>query len=619
MQKIIALLSLSLFLTVALFAQTPNRTPEQKAIDDKEMAGFKKKYPQYFRNNKWPMTLKDGSTYISGYVTCIVLDGNTVVDSLQSNFHAEMPDTSTVRPFTRVPVGGSRVKATLVSGGIGFMSVFGEASITPLDSAKASNDSDFGRFLSFPGNRKALHYGDTAVAARISINGRVIQDWTPMGKFPHQLCKFFQASSDTSKKGEGMWSYSYTYQLCDTNLSIHDQLFIEVKNIRKDWLIDSYNFNRVSTSPAVTSLVAPTGDEEDKAGTVITLLSPGKKNFSLQPGQSEFFLRFDPFIGKSASDIQYRYQKLNPQGVPEAAWDSSWKQLPSDSSVYRLQAHAGNTYDLSLRYRFQPETVSSYTIFVGTRWYASAWFYIVLGFCVVISGSAFLGFAYQKKKSMQFKEQEESKQQAIQSLKSVQAQLNPHFIFNALGSIQGLVNSGDIDAANQYLSAFSRLMRNTLEGQEHMHNRLDLELSSMTTYIRLEQLRFHFAFDIEVAEDLSPDRIDIPGLLLQPVIENAVLHGVSGLRESGKIMIHVYKMKEDLLISIADNGPGFEDKGTSDPPNLKTQTTKGNYGLKLTEDRIRLLNQLQPDMPIELTRTISSGTTFTFSFKNWLA
>jgi hypothetical protein len=618
MQKIITPIALFLVLSCGVIAQTPNRTPEQKAKDDKEMAEFKKNYPQFFRFNHWPLTLKDGSTYISGYMTCIVLNGNQVVDSLQSNFHADMPDTSTVIPFTRVPVGGSRVQAMLVSGGTGFMSIWGEASITSLDSETAAKDSDYVKLMSLPGNQRALHYADTAQAIRISLNGRVIMDWTPLGKIPHHLCKLYQAFKN-EKKEAGMLSYSYVYQLCDTSLSIHDQLLIEVKNIRKDWLLDSYNINRASASPAVSTLVVPSRDEDDKQGTPITLLSQGKKNFRLDHDQSEFFLRLDPTAGINASDIQYRYLKLNSQGISEAVWDSNWKALPMDSTVFRLQTRPGNTYELSLRYRFQPETVSSYTIFVGTRWYTSAWFHIVLGFSVVIAGSAFLGFLYQKKKAMQFKEQEESKQQAIQSLKSVQAQLNPHFIFNALGSIQGLVNSGDIDAANQYLSAFSRLMRNTLEGQEHMYNRLDLELSSMTTYIRLEQLRFHFAFDMHIAEGLSPDRIDIPGLLLQPVIENAVLHGVSALRESGKIMIHVCKIEEDLLISIADNGPGFEDKGPPAPRNLETQTGKGNYGLKLTADRISLLNQLQPSTPIELTRTVNSGTTFIFSFKNWLA
>lgn len=302
---------------------------------------------------------------------------------------------------------------------------------------------------------------------------------------------------------------------------------------------------------------------------------------------------------------------MGNQGNPDPGSDSSWKPLTPDSTAFRLQTRPGLTYELSLRYNFQPETVSSYTIFVGTRWWNTTWFRILSAFILV--GGLITTFVSlrEKKRTRQIQGREESRQQAVQSLRSVQAQLNPHFIFNALGSIQGLVNSGDMDAANEYLSAFSRLMRNALEGQEQMYNRLDAELASMETYLKLEQLRFHFQFSIEVGDDVKTDRVDIPGLLLQPVIENAVLHGVSALRGKGRIDMEVYKKGHDLLVSVSDNGPGFADEGPSSAP--------GNYGLKLTADRIRLLNQLQPSTIIELERRNHSGTTFIFSFKNWLA
>jgi LytS/YehU family sensor histidine kinase len=250
---------------------------------------------------------------------------------------------------------------------------------------------------------------------------------------------------------------------------------------------------------------------------------------------------------------------------------------------------------LSLRYSFQPETVDHYTVVIAPYWWDTTWFKVTLGVGVPVALAllAFINYRNRKRSQMSV---------ATQALRSVQAQLNPHFIFNALTSIQGLINTGDIDGANAYLSAFSVMMRNTLEDQEHLNNRLGAELDSMETYLSLEQLRFHFQYSVRVEPGLNPNAIEIPRLLLQPIIENAVRHGVSGLREEGLIRVSAFARSPDLLITIQDNGPGFVSLGTG-------------HGLRLTEDRILLLNRLNPQNPIHLSR---EGSTFTFTFVKWL-
>jgi LytS/YehU family sensor histidine kinase len=225
-----------------------------------------------------------------------------------------------------------------------------------------------------------------------------------------------------------------------------------------------------------------------------------------------------------------------------------------------------------------------------------------------VTGAIVLSFlAYRRKKRRQMVIQEAQKQQAIQALRSVQAQLNPHFIFNALTSIQGLVNRGDTDGANKYLSAFSVLMRNTLTAHEQLMGSLHQEFRAMDTYLSLERLRFHFRFQLDIADGL--DNLEIPRLLLQPIVENAVKHGVSSLRDQGFILLKATRNETDLLISIEDNGPGFTHAATGQ-----------GYGLRLTSDRIQLLNQLYPSTPITLTHTGGvQGTTLTFIFSKWLA
>lgn len=275
-----------------------------------------------------------------------------------------------------------------------------------------------------------------------------------------------------------------------------------------------------------------------------------------------------------------------------------------DSSAFPLHASRGHTYDLSLRYRFQPETEAHYTVVVAPYWWSTTWFVAT----AVIAGLLVSFELYRRRKRHQLTEQENRRQTAIQSLRSVQAQLNPHFIFNALTSIQGLVNRRDIDGANEYLSAFSNLMRNTLTGQDRVQGTLGQELKSMETYLRLEQLRFHFRYHID--SDLPLDTIEVPHLLFQPIIENAVKHGVSSLRENGLVTLAAFTRSDDLVVEITDNGYGCH-PGETD--------SRGKYGLRLTTDRIRLLNQLNPAASIGLLYTAGRrATTFTFIFSKWL-
>lgn len=310
-------------------------------------------------------------------------------------------------------------------------------------------------------------------------------------------------------------------------------------------------------------------------------------------------------------NIEYQLHKAPPPGQDSHESDSLWRAFPSDTSAFPLHAPRGNTYDLALRYRFQPETVVHYTVTVGRYWWGERWFIILLSAGIPGLG-LLLGFrAYRTGKRLQLAAQEAQKEKATQALRSVQAQLNPHFIFNALTSIQGLINRGDADGANQYLSDFSILMRNTLTDYERIVGSLDQELKSMETYLSLEQLRFHFHFTVSATPGLPVNTLEIPRLLLQPIIENAVKHGVAPLRERGYIGLTVSSRDTDLVISIYDNGPGFSGGSV---------TSGDNYGLRLTADRIRLLNQLNPAAPIELVHAKDGpGTTFTFIFSKWLA
>jgi|GEM_PF-1753687 len=191
-------------------------------------------------------------------------------------------------------------------------------------------------------------------------------------------------------------------------------------------------------------------------------------------------------------------------------------------------------------------------------------------------------------------------------LQSIQSQLNPHFVFNALGSLQGLINKNEIDRANNYLTGFSRLLRNTLQNSGREMVPLNVEMANIENYIQLEQLRFGFRYGIIADEAVRHTQVEVPSMLMQPVVENAVKHGISGLGPAGMLEV-IFKIEnEDLLITVRDNGRGFDTK----------QGTKGK-GLSLTHERIKLLNKQKYQITMQMTSG-HEGTEVILTLKNWL-
>lgn len=282
--------------------------------------------------------------------------------------------------------------------------------------------------------------------------------------------------------------------------------------------------------------------------------------------------------------------------------ESAWQLAPENDSSFKLILNAANTYDLLLRYTAQKETVEQYTITVKPHFWQTTIFKIIIALLIICA--AF--YIYIQRKNIRRVKAEAAQKQSAFELKSIQAQLNPHFIFNSLNSIQGLINTGKIDEANQYLSEFSMLMRTTLTDNDKAFSTIEAEIKKLEQYLNLEQLRFGFAYRVTVAEDISR-LIEIPTLLLQPIVENAIKHGTSS-SPAGKIEINFLKKEDTLLVVIADNGEGFNPK----------ENTEG-YGLKLTTERIKLINSLHKQYFIEQRITSgNNGTSVTIIFNQWL-
>lgn len=169
-------------------------------------------------------------------------------------------------------------------------------------------------------------------------------------------------------------------------------------------------------------------------------------------------------------------------------------------------------------------------------------------------------------------------------IKAIRSQMNPHFVFNALNSIQSLVNSNQYKETNIYLAKFSVLLRGVLNNSEKSRVTLSDELEAVKLYCELEQLRFEFELTFEVDQDLDSDLIEIPGMIIQPLAENAVVHGLAPLGNKGLLQIKINKCSEGLCVTVSDNGVGLPDRS-------EDKLREKGYGLKLVEERIAILSQ----------------------------
>ncbi len=171
--------------------------------------------------------------------------------------------------------------------------------------------------------------------------------------------------------------------------------------------------------------------------------------------------------------------------------------------------------------------------------------------------------------------------------KALHLQMNPHFVFNCLGSISSFIVQNGTDSAIKYLSKFSKLMRLTLEYSKESLIPIDKEIESLQNYLELEQLRFNNVFDFKIikSKDLEDD-MALPPLLLQPFVENAIIHGLIPKKENGLITIHFSLEGSNLICTIQDDGIGF-DKSKELKENLVS--VHKSMALDITQKRLEMM------------------------------
>jgi LytS/YehU family sensor histidine kinase len=207
--------------------------------------------------------------------------------------------------------------------------------------------------------------------------------------------------------------------------------------------------------------------------------------------------------------------------------------------------------------------------------------------------------------------------------KLLRSQMNPHFIFNALGAIQSFIQKNEKDEATSYLSKFSRLIRLILENSRLNYVSLAKELKSLQDYLQLQQLLFDNKFDynIDVDEKIDIENINIPPMLAQPFIENALKHGLANSDKKGMLNIS-FKLKDNLILfDVVDNGVGLQKalelKPMVDGPHqsLATEITKerlNNMNKKIGGKKINIIVQ---ELTGKMNEIIGTKVTFEIPFE----
>lgn len=273
----------------------------------------------------------------------------------------------------------------------------------------------------------------------------------------------------------------------------------------------------------------------------------------------------------------------------EGAWiHDEYRRYASYANLqpgsYRFRVRGSNSDDI------WNEQGMAVTIIITPPWWGTWWAktIAVLGSLGLILGSVLLYVRIQTRRSQQRQAVVSSQMQALR------AQMNPHFMFNALNSVQRLILQSDVNGAVQALSKFARLVRMTLESTIHPIHSLEEEVEWLRLYLELEKLRYNekLNFSISVDERLDRKGINVPTMLIQPFIENAIRHGIFHKQSPGYLSIEFMRRESGsntaMVCSITDDGVGRE-RARELTRQLNLPTT--SVGINSTTERLNLINE----------------------------
>lgn len=307
-----------------------------------------------------------------------------------------------------------------------------------------------------------------------------------------------------------------------------------------------------------------------------------EKSWNIQ-SKSQMSIHYTCIAFLAPENISFQY-RLNP--------NESWTFTKNRSITLRNLVEDEYLFEIRAK-KLNSEWTSpiQFAFTVHPPWWQSKVFWIFAG----LIGGLIISFLILKLR--RFIKKKEALEAKIKSelagleLKALRAQMNPHFIFNALNAIMHFILNEDKIQANLYLSKFARLMRMYLDASKSSYITLADELELLQLYTELELLRFKdkFEFQLNIDQNISPDLIDLPSMLIQPFVENAINHGLAYKKERGKLLLEISmdKYKNELVCIIEDDGIG---RNESAKIREKSSKNHKSHGTRIIEERLNILN-----------------------------
>jgi ligand-binding sensor domain-containing protein len=304
------------------------------------------------------------------------------------------------------------------------------------------------------------------------------------------------------------------------------------------------------------------------------------KALQLKHDENAISIGFSAIDYDNPGDKAFSYKLVN--------FDDNWRLSGPDQRAYYYNLSPG-------KYVFRVKILNSNTgksdeaaidIVIAAPWWKSWWAY---GLYVVLPLVGFIFFIRIQRRRIILKERERGMLKDLE-MQVLRAQMNPHFLFNCLSSINNFIMKNETEQASDYLTKFSRLMRTVLNNSKNAYISLEDELEMLGLYLDLEKLRFgnRFSYCIDMDRNVDPLSIFIPPLLFQPFVENAVWHGlVHKTDRDGKLKITLQSDGKTLVCLIEDNGVG---RASARDLESKSAEKNKSMGIQITRQRLELIN-----------------------------
>lgn len=384
------------------------------------------------------------------------------------------------------------------------------------------------------------------------------------------------------------------------NLNPESPMDFTINSLRKNIDLPSFNVFSMKVTDSLVWLGTENGLYSIKAGQETGEISAPVLNIEqilvngnpynqfdklLKYSQNNLSFSFTGIHFKSRGNIEYlfRLKGYESKWIYSAQRQINYNNLPPGEFQFQVQTKTVNG-------PWSAETQSA-SIVIAAPFWMEIWFLILIS----LAGSGIIIFIiYEILKFLNRKElkKNQNKLKILEmEIKTLRAQMNPHFTFNTLNSIQHYIWQNDPRTATEYLAKFASLIRKLLENSRTNRIILSDELDIIEMYLELENLRLNqrFSFTIKLGQGVYPENIEIPAALIQPYVENAIWHGISKKKENGLVEINfILKDQNVLQCIIKDNGVGREKTRKS-----TTLNKKDSLGTKITEERISLLKEVE--------------------------